>query len=71
MLCHIAKLVKEGFFRDGGRIRGIPVTIGGCKYVPEFKRLLVAFYEGEDMSVIAGFMKKLLEEFLSLFWWNS
>lgn len=129
MLCHIAKLVNEGFFYDGGRIRGIPVTIGGCKYVPplpmesvvmekikeitsttgtavdiaielclycmktqiftdgnkrasvifanhyliahgegflvipenyvpEFKRLLVAFYEGEDLSVIATFMKK-------------
>lgn len=129
MLCHIAKLVNEGFFHDGGRIRGIPVTIGGCKYappipiesivmekmkeitmaenaaidiaielclycmktqvfkdgnkrasvifanhyliahgegilvipekhVPEFKKLLVTFYEGEDISVIAGFMKK-------------
>lgn len=34
MLCHIAKLVNEGFFYDGGRIRGIPVTIGGCSYVP-------------------------------------
>lgn len=34
MLCHIAKLVNEGFFYDGGRIRGVPVTIGGCTYVP-------------------------------------
>ncbi len=34
MLCHIAKLVNEGFFFDGGRIRGIPVTIGGSSYVP-------------------------------------
>lgn len=34
MLCHIAKLVNEGFFYDGGRIRGIPVTIGGCSYIP-------------------------------------
>lgn len=34
MLCHIAKLVNEGFFYDGGRIRGIPVQIGGTKYVP-------------------------------------
>lgn len=129
MLCHIARLVNEGFFYDGGRIRGIPVTIGGCKYVPpipiepvviekikeialadksavdvaielclycmktqifkdgnkrasvifanhyliahgegflvipencvpEFKKLLVSYYEGEDISVIAEFMKK-------------
>lgn len=34
LLCHIAKLVNEGFFYDGGRIRGIPVTIGGTKYIP-------------------------------------
>ena len=34
LLCHIAKLVNEGFFSNGGRIRGIPVTIGGCSYVP-------------------------------------
>ena len=34
MLCHIAKLVNEGFFYDGGRIRGIPVQIGGTNYVP-------------------------------------
>ena len=34
LLCHIAKLVNEGFFYDGGRIRGVPVSIGGTSYVP-------------------------------------
>ena len=34
ILCHIAKLVNEGFYTDGGRIRGVPVTIGGTSYVP-------------------------------------
>ena len=34
LLCHIAKLVNEGFFFDGGRIRGVPVSIGGTSYVP-------------------------------------
>lgn len=34
VLCHIAKLVNEGFFNDGGRIRGVPVSIGGSSYVP-------------------------------------
>lgn len=34
MLCHIARLVNEGFFTEGGRIRGVPVTIGGSSYVP-------------------------------------
>lgn len=129
MLSHIARLVNEGFFSEGGRIRGVPVTIGGSSYVPplpneldvkerireivesddesiniairlclycmktqifldgnkrasvifanhyliskgggflvipekevpEFKHLLVKYYEGEDISVIAAFMKE-------------
>lgn len=129
MLSYIARLVNEGFFTEGGRIRGVPVTIGGSSYVPplpneldvkdrireitegtdeainiaiklclycmktqifldgnkrasvifanhylishgggflvipekevpEFKRLLVRYYEGEDISVIAAFMKE-------------
>lgn len=33
-LSYIARLVNEGFFVDGGRIRGVPVTIGGCSYIP-------------------------------------
>jgi len=35
ILCHIAKLVNEGFYIDGGRIRGVPVTIGGTSYIPQ------------------------------------
>ena len=129
LLCHIARLVNEGFFTDGGRIRGVPVTIGGSAYKPplpiepivkerideilnserdavdiaielcmysmktqifidgnkrasvifanhfliahgqgflvipeehvsEFKKKLVAFYEGEDIHLISGFLKK-------------
>lgn len=129
MLSHIARVVNEGFFAEGGRIRGVPVTIGGSSYVPplpneldvkekireiieesdevintaiklclycmktqifldgnkrasvifanhylishgggflvipekevpEFKRLLVKYYVGEDITVIADFMKK-------------
>ena len=129
ILSHIAKIVNEGFFRDGGRIRGVPVTIGGSSYVPplpnepyvketidkivnekmepidiaiklclfcmkaqifldgnkraavifanhyliahgkgllvipekevpEFKKMLVKYYEAEDDSIIVSFMKK-------------
>ena len=129
MLSYIARLVNEGFFADGGRIRGVPVTIGGSSYVPpipseidikdkitdiieddadvidiaiklclycmktqifldgnkrasvifanhylifhgggflvipekevpEFKNLLVKYYEGDDISIISDFMKK-------------
>ncbi len=129
MLCHIARIVNEGFFYEGGRIRGVPVTIGGSSYVPplpiepvvketiaeivgqkkedvdiaielclycmkaqifldgnkrasvifanhyliahgkgflvipekkvpEFKKLLVKYYEGEDIEVLNHFMKE-------------
>lgn len=34
ILCHIAKLINEGFYSDGGRIRSVLVTIGGTSYVP-------------------------------------
>lgn len=128
MLCHIARIINEGFFIDGGRIRGVPVAIGGSSYVPplpneldvkekiqeiiekqenaidiaidlclycmktqifldgnkrasvifanhylishgggflvipekkvsEFKKLLVKYYEGENISIIRSFMK--------------
>lgn len=128
LLSHIGRLVNEGFFADGGKIRGVPVTIGGstfkppipiesvvkekidsilfsrkdaidiaielCMYimktqvfidgnkrasviyanhflishgqgllvipenhVSEFKRKLVDFYEGEDITVISSFLK--------------
>lgn len=34
VLSHIAKLVNEGFYDNGGRLRGVPVTIGGSTYKP-------------------------------------
>lgn len=129
MLSHIARLINEGFFEEGGRIRGVPVTIGGSSYIPplpsevdvkqdineitsqtnevidiaiklclycmkaqifldgnkrasiifanhyliskaggflvipekevsEFKRHLVNYYEGEDISIISTFLKQ-------------
>lgn len=60
MLCHIAKIVNEGFYSDGGRIRGVPVTIGGCNYVPPIPiesvvkdRLTSIVDSGEDYIDIA------------------
>jgi len=31
---YIAKLVNEGFYADGGNIRGVPVVIGKSSYIP-------------------------------------
>ncbi len=33
-LSHIAQLVNEGFYRNGGMVRGVPVAIGGTSYRP-------------------------------------
>ncbi|MBP5429067.1 MAG: Fic family protein [Clostridia bacterium] len=53
ILCHIAKLVNEGFYAEGGRIRGVPVTIGGTSYIPplpielDVKEQIAAIVAGE------------------------
>ncbi len=51
LLCHIAKLVNEGFFHDGGRIRGVPVSIGGTKYVPPLP------IESQVIEIISDILK--------------
>ena len=57
VLCHIAKLVNEGFFADGGRIRGVPVAIGGTSYVPplpleaDVKDAIRAIVQGPGESI--------------------
>ena len=34
LLSYIAKIVNEGFYFDGGKLRVVPVRIGGSSYVP-------------------------------------
>ena len=34
VLAHIAGMVNEGFYANGGTVRSVPVTIGGTSYVP-------------------------------------
>ena len=34
ILCYIASFVNEGFYTYGGRIRCVPVKIGGTTYIP-------------------------------------
>lgn len=34
VLSYIARLVNEGFYTEGGRLRGVPVNIGGTSYTP-------------------------------------
>ena len=34
VLCQLNALVEEGFSYTAGKIRSVPVTIGGCSYIP-------------------------------------
>ncbi len=35
LLCEINKLVEEGFYYTVGKVRSVPVTIGGTKWTPD------------------------------------
>ena len=35
LLCEINKMVEEGFYYSAGKVRNVPVTIGGTKWKPE------------------------------------
>lgn len=34
LLSYVAKIINEGFYENGGRIRCVPVSIGGSNYIP-------------------------------------
>ena len=63
ILCHIAKLVNEGFFQDGGRIRGVPVTIGGTSYIPPMP---VEFVVKENIAEIVKIETEPIEKAIKL-----
>ena len=56
VLSHIAKLVNEGFYDNGGRLRGVPVTIGGSTYKPE---LPIEVDVKEDIKAIIDLKKDI------------
>ena len=35
LLCEINKMIEEGFYYSAGKVRTVPVTIGGTKWKPE------------------------------------
>lgn len=63
ILCHIAKLVNEGFYAEGGRIRGVPVTIGGTSYVPP---LPIEYDVKESIAAIVADESKPVETAIRL-----
>ena len=55
---YIAKIVNEGFYQEGGRIRGVPVTIGGSTYVPPIP---MEFVVKEDIDSILSSNKEKID----------
>ncbi len=60
ILSHIAKLVNDGFFIDGGAVRSVPVKIGGTSYIPPLpvetviKENLSDIVNTDDEAIIKG-----------------
>lgn len=63
LLSHIARLVNDGFFRDGGAIRGVPVSIGGSAYVPP---LPVEYEVRQRISEIVGSTAEPIDKAIEL-----
>lgn len=49
LLCEINKFVQEGFYYSAGKIRTVPVSIGGTKWTPEFPIESIIKEELEDI----------------------
>lgn len=60
---YIAKLVNEGFYYDGGRIRQVPVSIGGSSYIPP---LPTEFVVKEDIQGILDSNKDVIDVAIEL-----
>jgi prophage maintenance system killer protein len=59
ILCQINAIVQEGFSYRAGKIRNVPVSIGGCSYIPpvplenQVEAELLAIVTGSDVVEIA------------------
>lgn len=49
LLCQINKFVEEGFYYSAGKIRSVPVTIGGTKWAPSLPIESIIKEELEDI----------------------
>ena len=63
ILCKIASLVIEGFYSDGGRIRSVPVRIGGTDYLPPIPIETVVI---ENLERIVNSKKTIIDKAIDL-----
>ena len=49
LLCEVNKFIEDGFYYNAGRIRSIPVSIGGTNWVPEYPIESVIKEEIDDL----------------------
>ncbi|MCR5457219.1 MAG: Fic family protein [Clostridiales bacterium] len=55
---YIAKIVNEGFYQEGGRIRSVTVTIGGSSFVPPVP---IEYIVKEDIEAILASKKEKID----------
>lgn len=63
ILSYIAKFVNEGFYDNGGRVRGVPVAIGGTNYIPP---LPVESVVKENIELILNSQKDYIDVAIEL-----
>lgn len=63
VLSHIAGMVNEGFYTNGGTVRSVPVTIGGTSYVPPLPIELVV---KENIEAIMATEGSVIDKAISL-----
>ena len=49
LLCEINKIIEQGFYYTAGKVRNVPVTIGGTKWTPELPIESIIKEELEDI----------------------
>lgn len=64
VLCQINALVEEGFSYTAGKIRSVPVTIGGSSYIPPIPFEYQVKQEIEDLNSIKSVIDRSIEALL-------
>ena len=72
LLCEINKMIEEGFYYSAGKVRTVPVTIGGTKWKPELPiDSIINHYlisKGKGIIVIPADLTEKFKDLLILYY---
>ena len=72
LLCEINKMIEEGFYYSAGKVRTVPVTIGGTKWKPELPiESIINHYlisKGKGIIVIPADLTEKFKDLLILYY---